>query len=207
MDDDAERITTLAELEALYGAPVERSLLKETDHLTPAYRRWLEAAPFFAIATVGPEGLDCSPRGDRQGQVLQVVDDRTLLIPDRRGNNRIDTLRNIVRDPRLALLFFIPGVNETLRINGSGSLTAADHVRARFAVAGQMPATALIVKIVAVYFQCARARMRSALWDHAARDGSPGIPTAGEMTRDACGAFDAGAYDAALPDRQRATLY
>jgi predicted pyridoxine 5'-phosphate oxidase superfamily flavin-nucleotide-binding protein len=117
-------VTTFAELEALYGEVGEASRVKETDRLIPEYRTWIEAAPFLVLATSGPEGLDCSPRGDIPGFV-RVVDDRTLLIPDRRGNNRIDSLRNIVRDPRVALLFLVPGIGETLRVNGQATISVA----------------------------------------------------------------------------------
>src|SRR5689334_22448381 len=115
-------ITTIEELEAIYGRPMETSIVKEIGHLTPHYRALIEASPFAALATSGPEGLDCSPRGDRHGFV-RIVDDKTLMMPDRRGNNRVDSLRNIVRDPRIALLFMIPGSGTTLRLNGRAHLT------------------------------------------------------------------------------------
>jgi PPOX class probable FMN-dependent enzyme len=200
-------IKNLATLAALYGEPNPNSLAKETQALTPAYRRWIEAAPFLAIATSGPTGLDCSPRGDAAGRLLVVDDDRTLLIPDRRGNNRLDTLKNIVTDPRVALLFLVPGAGETLRVNGRAEISIDPALLDRFAVDGHVPRTVLIIRIEAVYFQCARAIIRAGLWDPAARIAPGALPTAGEMTRAALPSFDAAAYDAALPARQRSSLY
>ena len=204
---DPYAITSLEALEALYKPVNPNSLAKERDHLTPAYRRWLEAAPFFAIASSGPGGLDCSPRGDARGQLLRIEDDRTLLIPDRRGNNRLDTLKNIVADPRVALLFLNPGVNETLRINGWAALTADPDVLAAFAVNGKLPAAVIRVGIDALYFQCARALARSRLWDPQYQIDRKSVPTAGQMTKSALPGFDAETYDAELPARQKATLY
>lgn len=204
---DPHAISDLAALEARYGTVHPMSMAKETPYLTPAYRAWIEAAPFMAIASIGPGGLDCSPRGDAPGQFFAVEDDRTLLIPDRRGNNRLDTLKNIVSDPRLALLFLLPGVPETLRINGRGTVTADPGLLARFTVSGKEPATVLRVHIDAVYFQCARALIRSRLWDPAAQVGHGAVPTAGQMTKEASPSFDAEAYDQALRPRQNGSLY
>jgi len=200
-------VTQLAELEAIYGAVNPNSLAKETPRLTPDYRRWIEAAPFLILATSGPGGLDCSPRGDARGQLFAVADDTTLLLPDRRGNNRLDSLRNILADPRVALLFLNPGIDETLRVNGRAVISTDPALVERFTVDGKPPRTVLIVSIEAVYFQCARALIRSRLWDPEARWDRARVPTAGEMTRAATPSFDATAYDAALPGRQRATLY
>ncbi|MEL6766852.1 MAG: MSMEG_1061 family FMN-dependent PPOX-type flavoprotein [Pseudomonadota bacterium] len=204
---DPHAITDLAALEARYGQTNPMSLAKETPVLTPAYRAWIEAAPFMALASIGPGGLDCSPRGDAPGQLFAVEDDATLLMPDRRGNNRLDTLRNIVADPRLALLFLVPGVPECVRVNGRGMLTADPELLARFAVDGKEPATVLRVHIDAVYFQCARALIRSRLWETAAQSEPMHVPTAGQMTRSAASDFDAEAYDAALRPRQMGSLY
>lgn len=200
-------VTTLEQLAALYGAVNPISLAKEVTHLTPAYRRWIERAPFLAVATTGPGGLDCSPRGDPAGQLMRVIDDKTIAVPDRRGNNRLDTLKNIVADPRVALLFLLPGINETLRINGRARLTTDEVLRASFAVEGKLPVTVIVVTIETVYFQCARALMRSALWDPATQVKRGDVPTAGEMTKAADRAFDAETYDAALLPRQKASLY
>src|SRR5262245_30087377 len=159
-------ISTIAQLESIYGVPGETSLVKETDRLTPHYRALIEASPFAILATSGPEGLDCSPRGDRPGFV-RVRDERTLLLPDRRGNNRVDSLRNIVRDPRVALLFLIPGSGTTLRVNGRAHLIDDADVRASFAIDDKPPRTVIVIKIDAIYFQCARAIVRSDLWNPA----------------------------------------
>jgi uncharacterized protein len=202
----AATIASIAELEALYGEINPVSLRKEVPRLTPAYRQMVEAAPFCALATTGPGGLDCSPRGDGPGFV-HVLDDKTVALPDRRGNNRLDTLRNVITDPKIALLFMIPGVNETLRINGRAVISTAPDLIARFAVDGKLPKSVIVVTIDSVYFQCARALIRSRLWDPAARVERRVLPTAGQMTKAADATFDADSYDEALAERQKATLY
>lgn len=201
------KITTVEALEALYGRPQERSLRKEVPRLTPQYRRWIEASPFLAIATAGPGGLDCSPRGDAVGELFHVLDDTTIAIPDRRGNNRIDTLRNLVTDPRAALLFLIPGIAESLRINGRAEISTDPGLIARFTVGTARPVTVIVMRIESVYFQCARAILRSRLWDRAAQLAEGSVPTAGDMIRGADAAFDAEAYDAGLRALQAKTLY
>jgi uncharacterized protein len=202
----ATTITSIAQLETLYGEINPISLRKELPHLTPEYRRMVEAAPFCSVATSGPGGLDCSPRGDGPGFV-HVLDNQTVALPDRRGNNRLDTLRNIVVDPKIALLFMIPGINETLRINGHAVLSTAPDLLARFAVDDKLPKTVIVITIGSVYFQCARALIRSRLWEPDSRVARSTLPSAGQMTKAADGAFDAEAYDAGLPERQRSTLY
>jgi uncharacterized protein len=199
-------ITSIAALEALYGPTNPISLMKETAQLTPAYRRWVEAAPFFALATTGPGGLDCSPRGDAAGALL-ILDDTSIAIPDRRGNNRLDSLRNIVLDPRVALLFLTPGINECVRINGRAVVSTHPDLIGQFLVGDKVPKSVIVVTIDAVYFQCARALARSRLWDPASRVDRSRVPTAGQMTKAASPDFDAEAYDADLPGRQAATLY
>jgi uncharacterized protein len=200
-------IETIEQLEALYGEPGAISLTKEVNHLTPVYRRWIEAAPFLALATSGPGGLDCSPRGDPAGELLHVLDSKTLVIPDRRGNNRMDTLRNIVVDPRIALLFLIPGIDETLRINGRAAVSADPALIARFTKNGKPPRTVIAVTIESVYYQCARAVKRAQLWASPERRDRGSIPTAGEMIKATDALFDADAYDATLSTHQSSTLY
>lgn len=200
-------VASVEQLASLYDPAGENSLRKEARRLTPEYRRWLERAPFMALATSGPGGLDCSPRGDRVGDLCRVVDEATLIIPDRRGNNRLDSLRNIVADPRIGLLFMIPGITETLRINGRAHLSIDPELLASLAVDGKGPVTAIVVGIEAVYFQCARALIRSGLWDPGARADAAEVPTAGQMTRSANPAFDAESYDTALRPRQHGSLY
>ena len=205
-DTDPAAITKLEQLHALYGAPAEASLRKEAPFLPPVYRRWIEASPFAVLATSGPEGLDASPRGDPAGFVV-VEDDKTLLLPERRGNNRIDSLRNILADPRVALLFFIPGVGETLRVNGRAAITIDAALLDRLEVDGKRPQCVLRISVDQVFFQCARAMHRSQLWS-GGTERPDGVPTAGEMLQAlTAGGIDGVRYDADLPQRQRATLY
>ena len=203
----SDLIQTETELEQMFAKPASISIVKVTPRLTDAYRRWIEASPFFAIATTGPEGLDCSPRGDSAGFV-RVADDSTLLLPERRGNNRLDTLRNIVKDPRVALLFLVPGIAETLRVNGRAVLSRNAELCGSFTVQGKAPQVVIVVSIEAVYFQCARALVRSRLWDPAGFRNPRELPTAGAMLVEASGGNEDGAkYDANLPERLRTTLY
>ena len=206
----AHDVTTLEGLLALYGEPNPNSLAKEAPCLTAAYRDWLARTSFFAMATAGAGGLDCTPRGDAPGQAFRILDDRTLAIPDRRGNNRLDSLRNIVSDPRIALLFLIAGVNETLRINGRARITGDPALLESFSVEGKLPASVILVEIQSVYYQCARALSRARLWDPAAHVGRQEVPTAGQMSKSARrdpDAFDAEAYDASLSKRMQDSLY
>ncbi len=200
-------ITTIAELEALYGRPAETSLTKESDRITPAYRAYIDASPFVALATAGPEGLDCSPRGDKKG-FLRVVDDKTLQMPDRHGNNRIDSLRNIVRDPRVGLMFLIPGSGNTLRLNGRARLLADPALLASFAVEDKAPRTVIEIAVDAVYFQCARAIVRSELWNPERHIDPKSIPSPGQilasMTENRIGGET---YDREWPERARKTMW
>ena len=173
-------LTTVAELEAIYGQPGETSTVKEVARITPHYRAYIEASPYAALATSGPEGLDCSPRGDKPGFV-RIHDDKTLMLPDRRGNNRIDSLRNIVRDPRVALLFMIPGVGNTLRLNGRAHLSVEPALLASFAVEDKAPRSVMVMTVEAVYFQCARALVRSELWNPARHVDPRSLPSAGQI--------------------------
>lgn len=200
-------LTDLAALRTVYDLPGDSSLAKQADHVHAVYRPFIEAAPFAALATSGPGGLDISPRGDAPGFV-QVADERTLLLPDRRGNNRIDSLRNIVQDPRVALMFLVPGCKEALRVNGEARISAAPALLGRFVVDGKAPRSVLVITVRAVFFQCARAVMRSGLWDPARHIDRSKLPTAGAILGTLSGArIDGAAYDAALPQRQRSTLY
>lgn len=203
---DPHHITTLDQLEALFGVVGEASLRKEVPFVHPAYRQWMEASPFAMLATSGPGGLDASPRGDPAGFVV-VEDEKTLLLPERRGNNRIDCLRNIVADPRVALLFLIPGVGETLRVNGRARISAEPALLQRLAVQGQPPKCVLVIAVETVFFQCARAMQRSGLWQGVqARPAN--VPTAGALLQALTDAgIDGAQYDRELPGRQRATLY
>ncbi|WP_168791275.1 pyridoxamine 5'-phosphate oxidase family protein [Paraburkholderia aromaticivorans] len=200
-------LTTIAQLEALYGQPHERAVRKEIAYINEDYRAFIEVAPFAVLATAGPEGLDCSPRGDAPGFV-RIVDERTLALPDRLGNNRLDSLRNIIVEPRLALLFIIPGVGESLRVNGRGRITDDPQWLDSFAVEGKLPRTVLLIDVDSVYFHCSKALVRSKLWDPAHHVERSRLPSAGEIHRRINGAqFDAATYDRELAERVRATLY
>ena len=200
-------IDSLPALEALFGPVSEVSSRKEVDYLHPVYQATIAAAPFVLLATVGPGGLDVSPRGDPPGFV-QVPDAHTLLLPERRGNNRIDSLRNILADPRVSLYFLIPGVNESLRVNGTARLSTAPERLARFAMQGKLPKVVLEIAVTTVFFQCGRALIRSKLWEPLAPGAPRPVPSAGAiveaLTR---GGVDGATYDQELPARQKATLY
>jgi PPOX class probable FMN-dependent enzyme len=208
MGSDEHLITTTEQLETLYSdAPYGPALFKETDHITAQYRKLIEAAPFAVLATNGPEGLDCSPRGDPPGFV-RVVGETTLVIPDRRGNNRIDSLRNLVRDPRISLLFLIPGVGETMRINGRAKISTDPKLTESFVVNGKVPKCVLVVTVEKAYFQCTKAIIRSKLWDPASIVDRKTLPTPGsilaEITEGKMGGPD---HDKAAPARIKETIY
>ena len=201
-------VDTIEKLEAIYGTPDITSTVKVADHITPQYRAFIESAPFLALATSGPEGLDCSPRGDIAPHLVRIVDERTLLLPDRRGNNRIDSLRNIVRDPRIALLFLIPGNGNTIRINGNASLTNDEALLRSFAVGEKAPRSAIEIDVREVYFQCARAIVRSRLWKAESQIDPKALPSAGDILASMSGNLVGGeAYDTAWPDRAAGTLW
>ena len=201
-------VTSIEALEALYlPAPAAASTTKVAHAMTPDYRRLIEASRFAALATVGPEGIDCSPRGDKAGFV-RVHDDKTLMMPDRRGNNRIDSLRNIVRDPRCAFLFLLPGSGTTMRANGRAHLSTDPALLESFAVEEKAPRTVIVLEIEDLYFQCARAIIRSGLWDPARHVAADALPTAGDMLAAiSAGAEGGEAYDRAWPDRARRTMW
>lgn len=194
-------ISTCEELDALYGQPGETALVKEVDRIIPEYAAFIEASPFVALATAGPEGLDCSPRGDMKGFV-RIHDERTLMMPDRRGNNRTDSLRNIVEDGRAGLLFLVPGSGTTLRVNGRARLSVEPELCASFAVDGRAPRSVIVIAVEAVYFQCARAIKRSDLWNHEKHVEEKDLPTAGQMLEATSRAgIDGAAFDAAWAER------
>jgi uncharacterized protein len=200
-------IGTLAELEALYDAPVTTSIIKEIDHLTELHCAYIEASPFVVVATSGPGGVDCSPRGDPPGFV-RVLDERTLLMPDRRGNNRLDTLRNLVDDPRIGLLFLVPGVGVTLRVNGTAQISTDLELRESFAIDGKLPTTVIVVTTTSVYTQCPKALIRSHLWDPGRHRNPSELPSVGDiMEVITSGEFDGKAHDDAYPERIRQTIY
>ena len=209
----AHTITSPDALAALYPNPAApASIAKEIDHVDANYAALIAASPFFVLATNGPDGLDCSPRGDMPGFV-RLRDAKTLLIPDRRGNNRLDSLRNILFDPRIGMLFLVPGYGETLRVNGLASLSSDPELCGQFEMAGKLPACVIVVTVEAVYFQCSRAVVRSDLWNPSLHVDRRDLPSAGQILRDitardaAVETFDGEAYDKALPERVKATLY
>lgn len=205
----AEFITDLADLEARYSSVVPTAVTKEVGQLTEAHQRFIELAPFMMLATSGPEseGLDCSPRGDPAGSFVRIVDAKTILIPDRRGNNRIDSLRNLVSDPRVALLFMIPGIGYTMRVNGTARLRVDEEIRESFTFASKTPALVIEVAVERAYSQCPKALVRSKLWDPASLQASDSVPTVGQMMEEIDSSFEAEAYDKAYPERLKTTMY
>jgi PPOX class probable FMN-dependent enzyme len=208
--DDPHTVTTLDRLLEVYpDDAVVTSRLKESPTILPSHARLVAASPFCVVATVGDGGLDQSPRGDHAGFV-HVRDEKTLVIPDRRGNNRIDTLRNLVADPRVGLIFLVPGIGEELRVRGTAVISTDPQELVQHEVKGRLPASVLVVTVERAYFQCARAIKRSRLWDPETHLTRAQVTTAGQMTLEAGGfatAEEAAAYDAALDERQAATLY
>src|SRR6201996_9398833 len=200
-------IATIGQLEAIYGQPNDASTVKVANRVTPQYRALIDKSPFAALATCGPEGLDCSPRGDLAGFV-RVHDEKTLMMPDRRGNNRIDSLRNIVRDPRVALLFLIPGSGSTLRVNGRAYVSDDAELLASFRMEGKAPRTVVVMNVDEIYFQCARAIVRSELWNPARHVDPKSLPTPGQILADMSHNLVGGEeYDRAWPERARQSLW
>ena len=200
-------VKTVEELEALYGQPGEASLVKELDRLIPEYAALIEASPFVSLATAGPEGLDCSPRGDVAGFV-RIRDDKTLLMPDRRGNNRADSLKNIIRDGRVGLLFLIPGSGTTLRVNGRAEVSIDQELCTSFMMEGKPARSVVVVAIDTVYFQCARAIRRSDLWNPEKHVDEKSLPTPGRILQKTSEArIDGDAYDREWPERARKTMW
>ncbi len=198
------RIEDSAELEALYGTPSDAALRKVAQRLTPAYRRWIEAARFCVISTVGPDGTDGTPRGD-DGPVVLELNPGTLALPDWRGNNRLDSLRNIVSDGRISLMFMVPGDNVVVRVNGTAWLTDDAALRERFRRKSMLPATVAVIEIAEVYAQCPKALLRSGLWG---RDDSAATPSLGEILDEmTSGEIEAGAWEREYPERARNTLW
>jgi uncharacterized protein len=207
-NDQDYTITSTEQLERVYSdAPYGPAVFKETDRITSQYRKLIEAAPFCIIATSGPEGLDCSPRGDPPGFV-RVLDEHTLLVPDRRGNNRIDSLRNLVRDPRISLLFLIPGVGETMRINGRAKISTDPKLTESFAINGKVPKCVLVVTVERAYFQCTKAIIRARLWDEKSKVDRKTLPTPGAILAELTdGKMGGPEHDRLAPERIKQTIY
>ncbi|MDF1802922.1 pyridoxamine 5'-phosphate oxidase family protein [Thalassovita sp.] len=197
-------VESVEALEALYGQPGAASLRKVVHRLTPLYRDWIMASRYCVVSTVGPEGTDGSPRGD-DGAVVTELDEQTLALPDWRGNNRLDTLRNIVRDGRIALMFMVPGSNTVVRVNGVAKLSVDATLRARFEKNGTQPTTVIVIRIGEIYTQCARATMRAGLWQ---RDDHAGLPSVGQLLSEASDGAEGGeVYDAEWAARAAKTLW
>ena len=196
------KVSTIEELEALYGEVNPLAVTKVSSVLTPLYRNWIEASRFLILSTVGPEGTDASPRGD-DGPVVRIVDDRTLYLPDWRGNNRIDSLRNIVRDDRVSLMFLVSGCENVVRVNGTAEITVAPDVLNSFEKSGRLPQSVVVVRLGEVYFQCAKALMRSGLWSGKTSD----VPSAGDFIRERKAEFDGAAYDAGYAEYAKGRMW
>lgn len=199
-----QTIRDISELEAIYGQPGEASLVKVVDHITPLYHRWIERSQFCILSTVGPEGTDASPRGD-DGAVVSIPDSNTLLLPDWRGNNRMDSLRNILSDERVSLMFFVLGANNVIRVNGRASITVDADCIASFDRDGKRPRSVVIISVEEVYSQCARALMRAGIWS--GRDQSGDLPTIGDLLAEAKSGFDGRAYDSQWASRAKGTMW
>jgi hypothetical protein len=202
-----EAIEDVSQLEAIYGAPGQASLIKVADRLTDEYRALIESSPFFALATAGPEGLDCSPRGELGGAFV-IHDEKTIIIPDRRGNNRIDSLRNIVRNPEIAMLFLIPGSLTTIRLNGTAMVTTDDELLQSLEREGKTPRSAVVVTLREIYTQCGRAVLRAGLWDPATYVDPKAIPSPGDvLNAQTQGSFDGKTYDSEWGGRAAKTMW
>ena len=207
MSGENFQIKTIEQLERLYGEPRPVAVLKEVEEITPSYAKLIEAAPFVAIATSGPEGLDCSPKGDPAG-FIRILDKRTLAIPDRPGNNRIDGMRNLVRDPRIALLFLIPGIGETLRVNGRAAISVDPDLLQSFAIGGKLPRAVMLVTVERIYFHCSKAIVRSKLWSESTKVDRASLPSTGTIIAELSnGKFGGESYDREAPARIQAELY
>ena len=200
-----DRVSSIAALEALYGQPRAASLRKVAARMTPLYRRWITASKFCVLSTVGPQGTDGSPRGD-EGSVVRELDPGTLALPDWRGNNRLDSLRNIVEDGRVSLMFMVPGSNNVVRVNGQAYLSTNDDLRASFEKNGKHPATVIVIEIAEIYTQCARALMRSGLWRE--EDHSAELSSVGDILAEMTDGEEGGAtYDEAWRARAARTMW
>ncbi len=207
IEEQQYTIRSIKQLEGLYEQPVPTSLTKEIDYISDHYQSFIEKAPFVVIASIGPDGMDCSPRGDPPG-FARVIDRHTVLLPDRRGNNRLDTLRNIVQDPRVSLIFLIPGVGETIRINGTAEITTDPNLCASFEMQEKLPKSIIKISVERIYFQCQKALARSKLWHIDSQIDRLELPTAGQINKAlSTEGFDAEAYDNQYPERMKRTIY
>jgi len=200
-------VTSVDGLTTLYAQPIERLAKKELDYVNAAGRAFIAASPFLVLATGSPKGLDCSPKGDQPGFVTVADDGKTLLIPDRRGNNRIDGLKNLIEDPRIALIFFVPGVNETYRVNGRALISADAELKRRFAVNGKEPSTVMIVTVEQAFHHCPKALVRSNLWNAGSGGRPRGVPTIGDFWAAHTPTIESAAFDAEYRQSMPNELY
>lgn len=201
---DSHLVKNVAELEMIYGSPAQTALDKVADRLTPLYRQWIMASRFCVVSTVGPDGTDGSPRGD-DGPVVTELDPKTLLLPDWRGNNRMDTLRNIVADGRISLMFMVAGSTNVVRVNGTAVVSLDPDLIARFDKDGHVPRSIVVITIAEVYVQCARAIMRAGLWPQDKEN--LGLPRSGQFVAEQRADFDADSYESAWTARAAATMW
>ena len=205
-----KKIESLTELETIYGDAVAGAQWKEIDHINDHYRQFIEKSPFLILATQGAKGIDCSPRGDPAGFV-RIVSKHCIQIPDRRGNNRLDSLRNIVANPEVGLIFLIPNIGETIRVSGKAEILIDDALCASFAVNQKPASSVLSISVEKVYFQCQKAFVRSKLWDLAAHVDRSELPSTGSMLKEFARSqrvdFDAQKYDDQYPERMSKTIY
>ena len=205
-----QAVTSIDDLVKLYGEPMERSLWKEIDHINDHYRQFIEKSPFLILATHGGKGVDCSPRGDPAGFV-RVVNKKCLHIPDRKGNNRLDSLKNIILNGDVGIIFLVPGVGETIRVAGKGEILADENLRTSFTCQGKAPTSIISVAVDKVYYQCQKAVARSKLWDPNHFVDRKLLPTAGQMTKHFADSrkieFDAESYDANYPEYMKKNMY
>ena len=207
MHVEEHRISDIATLEQVYGEPSAPSIAKEVGYIHPHYRALIAASPFAVLATCGPDGMDASPRGDPAG-FIAVEGEKSLLIPDRRGNNRIDSMRNILTNPHVALLFLIPGCGETLRVNGRAYISTAPKLLERFIMGDKLPRSVIVVEVDTVFFQCSKAIVRSKLWDPSIQVERASLPTAGKILAEISdGKMGGEEHDRLAPERIKATIY
>jgi hypothetical protein len=201
------QITSVEDLRRLYRPPVERAVRKQLDHIDKHCARFIELSPFCLIATSdGAGGTDVSPRGDAPGFVT-VLDPHRIALPDRPGNNRLDSLENIIADPAVGIIFLIPGIEETLRLNGTAAIHDDDDLLARFEIAGKRPATVLVIDVAEAYLHCAKSIMRSKLWDLDAQIDRAALPSMGEMLKDQIGSTEPAEGQSEMIERYRKILY
>ncbi len=199
-----QKIETIDELESLYDEVNPKSIIKVATHITPHYTKWIDASRFVILSSVGPEGTDATPRGDN-GPVVKIQDEKTILLPDWRGNNRIDSLRNIVRDERVSLMFMVPGSNNVVRVNGKAIITTDETVIQQFDKKGMLPKTVIVISVEELYFQCAKALMRSSLWK--SEDERDKVPSAGDFLKEMMDDFDAETYDIGYDEYAKKLLW